>query len=244
MFLNLVKIEILKLRNSNIEWLLLISVVLSLIIGFLPIFGTNPTDFSNIVQMIMAYSSLFLPLITGVLATLLCYFEHQNGGWRKLASLPIKKYQIYLSKYLILLGLIFIFQFCFLLSMLAVSIINGVIRDVPIQAYIYTCVIGWVSCISLAAFQLALSMYFKSFATPTIINVFLTFPALLIANTEILSVIYPWSHPMISMLQTFIQTIGGDSGFLENGILLVFSLLISSCLFLLSGSYYSKIKEY
>lgn len=41
--------------------------------------------------MNLTYALLFLPLITGVLASAICRYEHQAGGWKQLVSLPVTR---------------------------------------------------------------------------------------------------------------------------------------------------------
>lgn len=43
----------------------------------------------------LAYAVLFLPLMTGVLATLICRYEHQAGGWKQLFALPTTRGSVY-----------------------------------------------------------------------------------------------------------------------------------------------------
>lgn len=245
MLMTLLKNEILKIKKSNIEWIITISFILSISVGFLPIFGdSKDSSIGTVVQMIFAHSSLFLPLLTGIIATMLCNFEHQNNGWLKYASMPLNRVHIYLSKLVLLNILVLLVQLTFLLSIVFVLGIKGYLFNIPFQAYLLSCLLGWLSCIPLGALQLGLAIYFKSFFTPTMINVFLTFPALLISNTNFLSLIYPWSQPTLSMLQAFVGTLGGDSGFLEKPYLFVSVLIIMGILFISSSLYYVRRKEY
>ncbi len=87
MFYQLLNSEWLKLKNSKIWFIVLASPALSAVIGFFPLFSIGSSKWLALsTQMILTHSALFLPLLTGVLAALLCSNEHAHGGWKQLLT--------------------------------------------------------------------------------------------------------------------------------------------------------------
>lgn len=44
------------------------------------------------------YATLFLPLATGILPSLVCQIEHLMGGWKQLLTLPMGRTSVYVVK--------------------------------------------------------------------------------------------------------------------------------------------------
>jgi|SRR5699024_8502211 len=93
-----------KLNRTNIYSLIMVGPLLSLLIGIMnPMFKeideTNPW-YILFLFMNLPYALLFLPLITGVIAGIICRYEHQAGGWKQLVALPVKRWYIYVTKFL------------------------------------------------------------------------------------------------------------------------------------------------
>ncbi|AGN34605.1 ABC transporter permease [Bacillus paralicheniformis] len=245
MFYQLLNSEWLKLKNSKIWFIVLASPALSAVIGFFPLFSIGSSKWLALsTQMILTHSALFLPLLTGVLAALLCSNEHAHGGWKQLLTLPVSRVQVYAAKYVIIMILLLFTQLFFLIGIWFVGSVQGFGSPFPWYSLVMSCLMGWLSCLPLAALQFWLATYFKSFAGPSTVNVMLTLPAILIANSELLGPLYPWSHPMLSMTQAFSAAMGGDAGFLANESAFYPTLIVSFVAFIGGGALYFHKKEW
>lgn len=155
----------------------------------------------------MSYALLFLPLITAVLASLICRYEHQANGWKQLLSLPITRGQLFVAKYSLLLFLVFVMQVMYLGAIFLAGKINGITDPFPWIIIWKSILGGWVAVFPLLALQLGLSILFKSFALPLAINVIFTLPGILVINSEKIAPYYPWVQPFSMM---YLQTDSND----------------------------------
>nr|WP_256442919.1 ABC transporter permease [Amphibacillus sp. MSJ-3] len=238
--------EWMKLNGSKVWLLIFASPILSAIIGFLPIFPLTEADEWLILstQMIIAHSALFLPLLTGLFAALLCSFEHGHGGWKQLLALPVKKLQLYGVKFIIIMILLAFTQCLFILSVLVVGTLKGFYSPFPLESLLYSAFMGWLACLPLAALQYWLATMFTSFAGPSVVNVLLTFPAMIIANSQVFGPLYPWAHPVLAMTQAFSASLGGEAGFLESSSLFYVTLICSFIIFTVIGMVYFQRKQW
>lgn len=145
---------------------------------------------------------------------MICRYEHREGGWKQLLALPVTRGKVFLSKYLLLLLLVFAMQLLYLISIYLVGIIEGITDPFPMDIVWKTIVGGWLATFPLIALQLWVSIAFKSFAAPFAINVIFTLPTVLVINSERFGPYYPWGQPFLMM------NIGGSTGdvFLFHGI--------------------------
>lgn len=147
----------------------------------------------------LTYALLFLPLITGVLASVICRYEHQAGGWKQLLALPVTRGKVLLAKYVLLMLLVLVIQLLYLVSIYGVGIIKGFTDPFPLEIVWKSIVGGWVATFPLVALQLWMSILFKSFAAPFAVNVIFTLPSILAINSERFGPYYPWAQPFSMM---------------------------------------------
>lgn len=150
-------------------------------------------------SMNLTYALLFLPLITGVLASLICRFEHQAGGWKQLLALPVTRGKVFVAKYSLVMILVMAMQLLYLCSVFAVGIMKGYTDTFPMEIVWKSIFGGWVATLPLVALQLWMSIMFKSFAAPFAVNVIFTLPAILAINSERFGPYYPWAQPFEMM---------------------------------------------
>jgi len=155
---------------------------------YIPMFGTN-----------LVYGLLFLPLITGVWAGLVCRYEHQAGGWKQLLAAPVTRGQVFIAKYTVIMLLVFIMQLLYLVALYAVGKIQQFTDPFPLDIVWKSVIGGWVAVFPLAALQLWMSMMWKSFAAPFAVNVIFTMPSILVINSDRFGPYYPWAQPFSMM---------------------------------------------
>lgn len=191
-----------KLRKSKMLSILLVAPLVGLFIGLssseIGMEGINQW-YEKLIMMNFAYAVLFLPLITGVLASVICRYEHQEGGWKQLLALPVTRGRVYLSKYLIVILLVLVMQLLYLGSVYLVGEVKGITDPFPMDIVWKSIAGGWLATFPLIALQLWGSLAFKSFAAPFAINVIFTIPTILILNSERFGPYYPWGQPFLMM---------------------------------------------
>lgn len=191
-----------KLRKSGILLILLIGPLIGLFIGITPniLNDENVNEwYISLLFMNLTYALLFLPLITGVLASIICRYEHQAGGWKQLLSLPVARGNVFTAKYILLMALVLFMQLLYLGSVYGVGMIKGFTDPFPIAIIWKSIFGGWVATFPLVALQLWMSILFKSFAAPFAVNVIFTLPSLLVVNSERFGPYYPWVQPFSMM---------------------------------------------
>jgi lantibiotic transport system permease protein len=204
--LRLISSEWLKIRRSILWLLALASPLLAALGGLIdgvPEGGGGVESAEWIAAlglMSVLHALLFLPLLTGIFAAMLCRYEHIGGGWKQLLALPVSRTQVYGVKLLFIMSLLAVTQAIFLATLLAVGLALGFEGPIPWEIIAGSVVGGWLACLPLAALQLAVSVAWASFAAPLAINVIFTLPNLLIANSETYGPFYPWAQPLLAMM--------------------------------------------
>lgn len=200
---SLLRAEWFKLRKSNIIFILFVGPLVGLLLGLTANTEMFPEDSNSWINTLMVmnltYALLFLPLITGVIASVICRYEHQAGGWKQLLALPVTRGKVFIAKYLVLIFVILVIQLLYLLSVITVGIIGGFTDPFPMEIVWKSALGGWVATLPLAALQLWMSLLFKSFAAPFAVNVIFTLPAILAINSEKFGPYYPWAQPFSMM---------------------------------------------
>lgn len=192
-----------KLRKTNIIPFILIGPALVLAIAWnveLDMEGTENFQYIYTSMMVnLVYAVMFLPLMTGVLATIICRYEHQAGGWKQLFALPTTRGKVYVSKFVIIISITLIMQLLYALVLLSVGLMKGYGEPFPMVLIVKSIFGGWVATLPLIALQLWLSTLFKSFAAPFAVNVIFTIPTILVMNSAKVAPYYPWAQPFAMM---------------------------------------------
>lgn len=228
--------ELLKLRKSPIWTLVLVSPVLSTLVGLMsPVeSGMNPW-IQSLTFMVMLHGLLFLPLLAGIFAAFVCRYEHAGGGWKQLLALPVTRKSVYFVKFGIVLGLLAITQLLFFAGLMAVGVIKVYEEPIPWETILQCALGGWAACLPLAALQLAVSVVWSSFAAPLAVNVIFTLPNILVANSETYASYYPWVQPFLAMIP---PSMGGFGEFVVPLDTLFLVIFVSFSVFFASGLAY------
>ncbi len=125
--LRLIHVEFLKLRRRKFVWLMLLA---SLFMPFAAIFyfaafkesGVNPIEFYK--WTALSYTPwIILPVVLGMLCTMLMYHETQHHMLGKLWIVPVNKLAYFFSKFVLVL----MYSICFMLITAAASVLTGVL---------------------------------------------------------------------------------------------------------------------
>ncbi|WP_330999670.1 ABC transporter permease [Cohnella fermenti] len=194
--------EWLKIRRS-VLWL--IAAVSPLIASLFGLFGLRLQEgefpwTETLSLMSVLHAMLFLPLLTGIFAALVCRYEHNGGGWKAMLAMPVSRTQIYVVKFAVVMGLLALTQALLLIALIAVGLSRGFDDPIPWRMLLTSFGGGWIACLPLAALQLFVSIALQSFAAPLAINVILTLPNIMIVNSARYAPYDPWAQPMLAML--------------------------------------------
>ncbi|WP_026583825.1 ABC transporter permease [Bacillus sp. J33] len=200
---SILKSEWFKLRKSRIMSILLAGPLVGLAAGI----GADTSEtagmvnewYTILIYMNFPYAVLFLPLITGVLASLVCRYEHQAGGWKQLLALPVTRGKVFAAKYVLILLLVMLIQLFYLAAVYGAGMYKGAADPFPLEIIWKSILGGWVATFPLVALQLWMSVWFKSFAAPFAVNVIFTLPSILAMNSERVGPYYPWAQPFAMM---------------------------------------------
>lgn len=197
-----------KVRRSSI-WLPTLSMpMLVILIGVVISrnFGPVSHEWSWLLiysEIVHIYAILLLPMTAGILASLCCRCEHLSGGWKQLLASPVSRTTVYASKFFYTLLFLALAQGLVFVAVLVDGFVFLHIKaPAPWHLLAKGFIGGWIATIPLAALQLWVSAWWKSFGAPFALNIIFTIPALAISNSSTYAPAYPWAQPMLAMLPT------------------------------------------
>ncbi|MCL6626793.1 MAG: ABC transporter permease [Alicyclobacillus shizuokensis] len=196
-----------KLRTSSIWIPVLVAPLLTILVGVvrsrqdLGIAGNGKSWLSIYYEIVRIHAIVLLPMLAGILASLCCRIEHLAGGWKQLLALPVRRTAVYVTKFFYVLLFLALVQGLVLLGVLVDGLVFLHIQaPIPWTLLNKGFIGGWIATIPLAALQLWVSSWWKSFGAPFALNIIFTIPAMAVANSSIYAPIYPWAQPMLAML--------------------------------------------
>lgn len=237
--LRMFRSEWLKIRRSVLWLIAAVSPALALLVGLFGAKGDTEFPWQEALSLMsVLHAMLFLPLLTGVFAALVCRYEHNGGGWKSVLALPVTRTQVYVVKLAVVMLLLALTQLLVLAALLIVGGANGFSSSVPWHVLLVSFGGGWMACLPLAALQLFISIAFQSFAAPLAVNVILTLPNILVVNSSTYAPYDPWAQPLLAMLPRDSMAYEGLDISLGTLYLVVFG---SFCVFFAAGwTYFSR----
>jgi lantibiotic transport system permease protein len=233
----LVYTEWIKLKKSKVLQILYMSPILSTVSAYFTFIDFPGNQWMNsFYAMIMVHAILFLPLLAGLFSAAVCRYEHAEGGWKQLLALPVNRIQVYSAKFFIVCLFVALTQILLLVGLFLVGLLHGYSDPFPWQGVLVRLFMGWFGCLPIIALQLWVSTAWSSFAAPVALNVILTLPNILIANSEKFGPWYPWAQPFLGMV--FEQ----ESGFTFSVETLLFVIVGGFVIFSLGGLVYFQRK--
>ena len=246
MWFSLLRVELLKTKRS-LSFLMMIlcplAVVLLQAMLMLNQNGGAMIEKNGWKMLWMMGNSLWcyfmLPLYAALITALLNGNEHKNNTWRVMMTLPVRQYQLYLTKALLAWFYIIganLFLFIWTALLIAAFILSGITNpaetlsaalDYPIFNLL---AVSSIACLPILVFQHALSWRVQNIVAPLVIGVIATMGILKIGQSEYW-VYYPWSYMTMANM-------GSAPEARELSIIL--SLAVSSALLAISTFWLSK----
>lgn len=134
--------------------------------------GNNEFNWALLIQNV---SHLMMPsLMLGItlLATLLSGLEHQGHAWKQLFALPVTRFQLYVSKFMWLAGLLAISTILCAIGTLSIGIAFGFTSHIPWENILGGCFYPYFAAFGIMAFQLMISILFSNQTFAITIGVF------------------------------------------------------------------------
>ena len=146
--LKLIQVEFLKLRRRKFIWLMLLAALfmpLAAVFYFANIKGTGVEPIEFYKWTAFSYTPwIILPVVLGMLCTMLMYNENQYDILKQLWIVPVNKVAYFFSKFVVVLT----YSICFMLIIAAASILTGVLPGyitLTAQAPFIFCESAWKS---------------------------------------------------------------------------------------------------
>ncbi|WP_061087257.1 ABC transporter permease [Heyndrickxia coagulans] len=161
--------ECLKLRHSRIGLVLIVLPIISLLIGCANFYlnqGVLHNGWYSLwTQVSLFYGEFFLPILIAICCAYVCRLEHQNRNWNMIMASPVPVASIFFAKMIVVSMLILIVQALFLCLYWFAGTLFSLPGSLPMETLSWT-LRGWYASLSICAFQLYLSLWIRSFATP------------------------------------------------------------------------------
>ena len=194
---------------QKIKWLFILSIILleGVLTWILAAGNTKslsyyfPYNWTTLYfQAVSFHGMFFLPLFTGIFAALLCFFEHKDGGWKQLLTMPYPRFKVLLSKLLALITLIALMQVLFLAEYLITGNIIDAEGMIPWKCILQGIIGGWLACFPLAMLQIWLATRFQSFGVALLLCISSVIPNIVLTGLPAsLGAWFPFSAPYYVM---------------------------------------------
>lgn len=229
--------EWIKLKKSKVLQILYISPILATVAGYFTEFTVAGNEWiDTFYTMILVHAVLFLPLLAGLFSAAVCRYEHAEGGWKQLLTLPVNRTRVYSAKLIVVCVFIALTQMLLLVGLFLVGILHGFTDPFPVREVLIRLLMGWLGTLPLISLQLWVSTAWSSFAAPVALNVILTLPNMLIANSDKYGPWYPWAQPFLGMI------IDSGSGITFSIETLIFVIIGGFVIFTIGGISYFQQK--
>lgn len=207
--LSLVQTEFLKLRRRKSIWLMLVAALFMPLVAVFYFSTTNGTEISPIQfykWTAFSYTPwIILPLVLGMLSTMLMYDENQNDMLKQLWIIPISKAGYFFSKFMVVL----VYSLCFMMLTVVSSILAGVTTGIiPFTADSISFM--FIKCLEIALLTplamipvLTVATSQKGYILPVCVTIVYTFFGF------ILLMVNMYIHPLSSTTAIFMRDIEG-----------------------------------
>lgn len=163
----LLRAEMMKTQWSIVILLVLLDTLINAAMGIEQLGSLKeffpPSWTSLYIHSVNLHSMFFYPLYCGIIASLLCMYEHRDGGWKLALGFPGPRSKLFFAKYILLIAILALVQVVFVLGYLAAGKLAQVPGSIPWGTLIYTGLGGWLGILPLAALQLIVSIKVRNF---------------------------------------------------------------------------------
>ncbi len=201
-FLELLKIEFMKVKRGKIVPLIFIAPLLVVVSGVANLHSYFTPEYTNawsamFIQSALVYSYYLLPFSMIVVCVMIAGRDIGNNGLLKMLALPVSRYALSIAKFCVLLFYLFMEMVVFLVVFVVAGLIatrsTGITEMMPLMYLLKWCVGLFLTMLPSVATMWAITVLFDKPLFSVGLNLFLVIPGVLVANTP-LWVAYPYCY--------------------------------------------------
>ena len=201
-FLELLKIEFIKVKRGKIIPLIFIAPLLVVSSGVANLQKYFSPEYTNpwaamFIQSALVYAYYLLPFSMIVVCVMIAGRETGNNGIMKMLTLPVSRYALSAAKFCVLLFYLFmemvVFLAVFIITGLIATNSTGIKEVLPIIYLLKWCAGLFFTMLPGAAAMWAITVLFEKPFLSVGLNLLLVIPGVLMANTP-LWVVYPYCY--------------------------------------------------
>ena len=170
MLFKLIKAERLKLKRSPLWLAFLFMPVIPALLGTLNYMANieilQSEWFSLWTQHTLFTCYFFLPIMIGIYSSYIMRQEENNRNWNKVLSMPVSRNLVFIAK-LVQVFFMILFSEIWICTLFVISgKVIGLTSAIPWGKLVIWCLFGTLGGTVIAAIQLMISLFIKSFALP------------------------------------------------------------------------------
>jgi hypothetical protein len=201
-FLELLKIEFMKVKRSKIIPLIFVAPLLVVASGIANLSSYFTPEYTNawpamFIQSALVYAYYLLPFSMIVVCVMISGRETQNNGILKMLALPISRYTLSLAKFCVLIFYLFmemvVFLVVFMIAGLIATSSMGITETLPVLYLLKWCAGLFLTMLPCVATMWAITVLFEKPLLSVGLNLLLVIPGVLVANTP-LWIAYPYCY--------------------------------------------------
>ncbi len=201
-FLELLKIEFMKVKRSKIVPLIFIAPLLVVSSGVANLSRYFTPEYTNawpamFIQSALLYAYYLLPFSMIVVCVMVAGRETGNNGILKMLALPVSRYALSIAKFCVLAFYLFmemvVFLAVFVIAGTVATKTMGVTETLPILYLVKWCAGLFLTMLPCVGAMWAVTVLFEKPLLSVGLNLLLVIPGLLVSNTPVW-IIYPYCY--------------------------------------------------
>lgn len=222
-FMELLKIEFMKVKRGKIVPLIFIAPLLVVISGVANLQQYFTPEYTNawaamFIQSALLYAYYLLPFSMIVVCVMIAGRETGNNGILKMLALPVSRYALSAAKFCVLLFYLFmemvVFFVVFVIAGLFATSSTGITETLPLIYLLKWCGGLFLTMLPAVATMWAITVLFDKPLLSVGLNLLLVIPGVLVASTP-LRIAYPYCYSgyLVSCSLHDFTSAGGSGGF-------------------------------
>ncbi|MDE7283921.1 MAG: ABC transporter permease [Lachnospiraceae bacterium] len=201
-FMELLKIEFIKVKRGRIVPLIFIAPLLVVVSGVANLSMYFTPEYTNawpamFIQSALVYAYYLLPFSMIVVCVMIAGRETGNNGILKMLALPVSRYALSLAKFCVMAFYLFmemvVFLTVFVIAGTVATSTMGVAETLPVFYLLKWCVGLFLTMLPCVGTMWAITVLFEKPLLSVGLNLLLVIPSVLVANTP-LWIAYPYCY--------------------------------------------------
>lgn len=201
-FMELLKIEFMKVKRGRIVPLIFIAPLLVVVSGVANLSMYFTPEYTNawpamFIQSALVYAYYLLPFSMIVVCVMIAGRETGNNGILKMLALPISRYALSIAKFCVLVFYLFmemvVFLAVFVIAGTVATSTMGVAETLPVFYLLKWCIGLFLTMLPCVGTMWAITVLFEKPLLSVGLNLLLVIPGVLVANTP-LWIAYPYCY--------------------------------------------------